>query len=149
MKRVLTSMVIVVLLAVGAACSPIEDTKNTLTYVNGVEDYMTEMSTYMEELPVLTKEAVNNKEAKEQLETMVQDLEQQVEVFNELKAPSAMEDVHAKILKQNEKIAQEITSFEQSLAQDVLTPELLLHSELYQSFEEVQSIYEQIQKLGE
>lgn len=141
--------VIPALLFTLVACSPIEDTKNTLDYLNGASNYVNEASNFANEIPTMAEEAVTNPETVEELTSTLEDFQQQITVFNELDAPSLMEDLHNQIEEKNIQIQDAITQYETQIENGVLTLEAIENSELMKSVQDIQSIYQQIQELGE
>lgn len=138
-----------VLLLLTAACSPIEDTKNTLTYINGAEDYMNEMSQFTEDFPTMAEAALRDTQAAQELESYVQQIQQDIETFNKLESPAMMEELHSEILNHNENIQQGLKTFEQELENGTLNIEFIENSEVLKSVQDIQNIYEQIEQLGE
>ncbi|MDQ0268137.1 DUF6376 family protein [Cytobacillus purgationiresistens] len=148
MNRLLLLIPFFILLTT-AACSPIEDTKDTLIYINGVEDYMNELSRFTEEFPSMAEEALSESQAAQELETRVQQVQEDIETFNQLDSPVIMEELHDELLKQNENMQQGLESLEIELEKGTLNIEFIEDSEILKSIQGIEGIYEQIEKLGE
>lgn len=146
MKKLLLALPIMLLVAAG--CSPVEETKNTINYVNEATEYSNEAAAFAEDLPAKAQEAVTNPETVEQLESTLTDFEKQISEFNQVEVPQVMEDLHGQISEQNEKIQTQIEEYTKAIEDGTFQPEFLQNSELLNSLQDIQNIYENIQKLG-
>ncbi|MCE4051129.1 MULTISPECIES: DUF6376 family protein [Bacillaceae] len=146
MKKLLLALPIMLLVAAG--CSPVEETKNTINYVNEATEYANEAAAFAEDLPAKAQEAVTNPETVEQLESTLTDFEKQISEFNQVEVPQVMEDLHGQISEQNEKIQTQIEEYTKAIEDGTFQPEFLQNSELLNSLQDIQNIYENIQKLG-
>lgn len=146
MKKLLLALPIMLLVAAG--CSPVEETKNTINYVNEATEYANEAAAFAEDLPSKAQEAVTNPETVEQLESTLTDFEKQISEFNQVEVPQVMEDLHGQISEQNEKIQTQIEEYTKAIEDGTFQPEFLQNSELLNSLQDIQNIYENIQKLG-
>ncbi|MFT8323103.1 MAG: DUF6376 family protein [Bacillus sp. (in: firmicutes)] len=147
MKKWLLAIPMIILLV--SACSPIEDTKNTLTYINESTGYVDKANQFANEIPSLAQEAVTDKQAAQELETKLKDFQESIQNFNELEAPGMMQDLHDQIVAQNDKLENGISLYLENIENGKLNKEVLENNELLQSIQEIQSIYKQIQELGE
>lgn len=146
MKKLLLALPIMLLVAAG--CSPVEETKNTINYVNEATEYSNEAAAFAEDLPAKAQEAVTNPETVEQLESTLTDFEKQISEFNQVEVPQVMEDLHGQISEQNEKIQTQIEEYTKAIEDGTFQPDFLQNSELLNSLQDIQNIYENIQKLG-
>ncbi|MCM3030266.1 DUF6376 family protein [Niallia sp. MER 6] len=146
MKKLLLALPIMLLVAAG--CSPVEETKNTINYVNEATEYANEAAAFAEDLPAKAQEAVTNPETVEQLESTLTDFEKQISEFNQVEVPQVMEDLHGQISEQNEKIQTQIEEYTKAIEDGTFQADFLQNSELLNSLQDIQNIYENIQKLG-
>ncbi|MED3965601.1 DUF6376 family protein [Bacillales bacterium AN1005] len=146
MKKLLLALPM--LLVIAAGCSPVEETKNTITYVNEATEYANEAATFAEELPAMAQDAVTNPETAEQLESTLKDFQAQIDEFNQVEVPQLMEDLNGQISEQNEKIQAGVEDAITAIEEGSFQPDILQNSELLNSLQDIQGIYENIQKLG-
>ncbi|MGP7819801.1 DUF6376 family protein [Niallia sp. 01092] len=147
MKKWLLAIPMIMLLL--AACSPLEDTKNTLTYIDEATKYVNEANQFANDLPALTEKAVTDEQAAQELEAKLKDFQENIQNFNKLEPPSMMQDLHEQIVEQNNKLEKGITVYLDNIENGKLKKEVLENNELVQSIQEIQSIYKQIKELGE
>ncbi|WP_445486496.1 DUF6376 family protein [Niallia sp. 03133] len=146
MKKWLLAIPMFILLL--AACSPLENTKNTLTYVNKATEYIEDANQFANELPTLTQKAVSDEKAAQELEAELKTFQESIQQFNELEAPNMMQDLHEQIIEQNKNLEKGITLYLDNIENGKLNAEVLENNELIQSIQEIQSIYNQIKELG-
>lgn len=146
MKKLLLALPMMLLIAAG--CSPVEETKNTINYVNEATEYANEAAAFAVELPAMAQDAVTNPETVEQLESTLNDFETQISEFNQVEVPQVMEDLHGQISEHNEQIQSQIEKYTKAIEEGSFQPEFLQNSELLTSLQDIQGIYENIQKLG-
>lgn len=148
MKKWLTALTASMLLLLGG-CSFLNDAQDTLTYMNEATDYLEVATNFANEAPTLAQQAIEDLQAAEDLKTMLQDMQQQIESFNELQAPQIAADLHQQIVEQNTIIAEGIETYLSNMKDGLLDPAILENTELFQSVQDITSIIDQIQQLGE
>lgn len=130
-------------------CSFLNDAQDTLTYINEATDYLEVATNFANEAPILAQQAIEDLQAAEDLKAMLQDMQQQIESFNELQAPQIAADLHQQIVEQNTIIAEGIETYLSNIKDGLLDPAILENTELFQSVQDIISIIDQIQQLGE
>jgi hypothetical protein len=128
-------------------CSFLNDAKDTLTYVNEVTDYLTVATDFANQAPALAQQAISDIQAAEDFEGMLQEMQQNLEGFNDLQAPEVVADLHQQIVEKNNIIADEIETYLNDIKDGLLDPSILENTELFQSAQEITSIIDQIQQL--
>jgi hypothetical protein len=76
-------------------------------------------------------------------------MKQNVETFNDQKAPEIMADLHQQIVEKNNSIAAGIDTYLANIKNGLLDPAVLENTELFQSAKDITSIIDEIKKLGE
>lgn len=85
-------------------CSLVEEGKNSLDYAQKATDYVNEISAFANDAPALAEKAVNDSEARKQLETKLSEIKQDIPAFNELTPPDVAKGLHQQIVGYNEKL---------------------------------------------
>lgn len=130
-------------------CSFLNDAQDSLTYINEATEYLEVATNFANEAPALAQQAIEDIQAAEDLKVMLQDMQQQIESFNELQAPQMAADLHQQIVEQNAIIAEGIETYLTNIKDGLLDPTVLENSELFQSVQDITNIIDQIQQLGE
>lgn len=147
MKKRLLVFSLIGLLFLGA-CSVLEDVNNTLTYVNEATDYVNEVSTFVNEAPSLAEQAVTDEQARAELETMLTEMQEDMDSFNALQPPGVAEDLHQQIVDYNQQAEEGVNLYLDNIENGKFDPALLENSELFQTLENVTNTIDQIQQLG-
>jgi 3-oxoacyl-[acyl-carrier-protein] synthase III len=137
------------LLILLSGCSLLNDAKNTITYVNDATDYLGKATTFANEAPSLARQAVQDEQAAKELETMLQEMKQEMESFNELQAPDMAADLHQQIVDQNGIMAEGIDFYLTNMENGKLDPAVLENTKLFQTVEEISNIIDQIKNIGQ
>jgi|SRR5690606_6439961 len=131
------------------ACSVLDDVNNTLTYVNEATDYVNEVSAFVNEAPDLASQAVTDEQARVELETMLTEMQEDIEIFNDLEAPGIAEDLHQQIVDYNTQAEEGINVVLENVENGQFDPALFENSEIFQTFQNITNTMDQIQQLGE
>lgn len=131
------------------ACSILEDVNNTVTYVNEATDYVNEVSTFINEAPTLAEQAVTDEQARADLETMLTEMQDDMETFNTLEPPGMAADLHQQIVDYNNQAEEGINLYLDNIENGQIDPALLENSELFTNLQEITSTIDQIKQLGE
>ncbi|MGX6446127.1 DUF6376 family protein [Neobacillus sp. K501] len=132
-----------------SGCSFLNDAQDSLTYINEATEYLEVATNFANEAPALAQQAIEDIQAAEDLKVMLEDMQQQIESFNELQAPQMAADLHQQIVEQNAIIAEGIETYLTNIKDGLLDPTVLENSELFQSVQDITNIIDQIQQLGE
>jgi hypothetical protein len=130
-------------------CSLLNDAKDTLTYINEATDYLSKATAFANEAPSLAQQAISDTQAAKELETMLQDMKQEIETFNGLEAPELATDLHQQLVNQNNVIAQGIDVYLSNFKDGKLDPAVLENTEIFQTVQELSNIIDQIKQLGQ
>jgi uncharacterized membrane protein len=147
MKRWFTVLSASMLLLLGG-CSFLNDAQDTLSYINEATDYLEVANNFSNEAPAIAQQAVEDLQAAEDLKGMLQNMQQQIESFNELQAPQIAADLHQQIVEQNNIIAEGIEAYLTNMKDGLLDPAILENTDLFQSVQDITSIIDQIKQLG-
>jgi hypothetical protein len=129
-------------------CSLLNDAKNTLTYINEATDYLNYATNFANEAPALAQKAVSDQQAAKDLETMLQEMKEEINAFNALEAPKLATELHQQLVDKNNIISQGIDTYLNHFDDGKLDPAVLENTEIFQTVQEISSIIDQIKKLG-
>jgi hypothetical protein len=132
-----------------SGCSLLNDAKDTITYINEATDFLGKATTFANEAPSLAQQAINDEQAAKELETMLQNMKQDIEAFNGLQAPDVVADLHQQLVDQNNIIAKGIDSYLNNFKDGKLDPAVLENTEIFQTVSELSNIIDQIKQIGQ
>ncbi|WHY00029.1 DUF6376 family protein [Neobacillus sp. DY30] len=148
MKKLLIVLSSCMLLFLGG-CSFLNDAQDTITYINEATDYLATATEFASDAPALAQQAISDLQAAEDFQTMLEQMQQTAEAFNELQAPEIAAELHQQIIEQNSVIITEIETFISNFQNGLLDPAILENTELFQTVQDITSIIDQVQQLGE
>lgn len=147
MKRLKLSAVIALGLLSG--CGILNEVNSGIDYMNEATEYMNEAQAFAEDLPSLASEAVNNEEAGKELESLLTEMEKNIEEFNALEPPEIAASVHEQAVTQNEKLLSGIDQVQTSVKEGTFQLEQLENSEIMGTITEVTDLMKTIEKIQE
>ncbi|WP_226682495.1 DUF6376 family protein [Sutcliffiella horikoshii] len=128
-----------------SGCSIMEEVNSSLEYVNEATEHINTWKDFGEEAPQMIQEAATDANAKEELETRLNEMLVEIEEFDNTEAPAIAEDVHQQIVDKNQAIQDVI---ENALVDGELALEKLQDSELYTLINEVTTMMNLLEELG-
>lgn len=144
------STLLVLIVSIGLiGCSIVEEGKNSLDYAQKATDYVNEISAFANEAPALAEKAVNDKEARKELEAKLNGIKQDIPAFNELTPPDVAKDLHQQIVGYNEKLNTLIDTSMKKVEEGKIDVEQFKNSELMQTMDQVRDLKDKIQNLGQ
>ncbi|PEN76160.1 hypothetical protein CN539_08605 [Bacillus toyonensis] len=144
------STLLVLIVSIGLiGCSIVEEGKNSLDYAQKATDYVNEISAFANEAPALAEKAVNDKEARKELEAKLNEIKQDIPAFNELTPPDVAKDLHQQIVGYNEKLNTLIDTSMKKVEEGKIDVEQFKNSELMQTMDQVRDLKNKIQNLGQ
>ncbi|WP_242214292.1 DUF6376 family protein [Bacillus cereus group sp. BfR-BA-01383] len=144
------TMLLAIIVSIGLmGCSVVEEGKNSLDYAQKATDYVNEISAFANEAPALVEKAVNDKEARKELETKLNEIKQDIPAFNELTPPDVAKDLHQQIVGYNEKLNTLIDTSMKKIEEGKMDVEQFKNSELMQTIDQVQALKDKVQNLGQ
>lgn len=144
------SILLVLIVSIGLmGCSIVEEGKNSLDYAQKATDYVNEVSAFANEAPALAEKAVNDKEARKELEAKLNEIKQDIPAFNELTPPDVAKDLHQQIVGYNEKLNTLIDTSMKKVEEGKIDVEQFKNSELMQTIDQVRDLKDKIQNLGQ
>ncbi|PHB32666.1 hypothetical protein COE86_24785 [Bacillus toyonensis] len=144
------STLLVLIISIGLiGCSIVEEGKNSLDYAQKATDYVNEISAFANEAPALAEKAVNDKEARKELEAKLNEIKQDIPAFNELTPPDVAKDLHQQIVGYNEKLNTLIDTSMKKVEEGKIDVEQFKNSELMQTMDQVRDLKDKIQNLGQ
>jgi len=144
------STLLVLIVSIGLiGCSIVEEGKNSLDYAQKATDYVNEISAFANEAPALAEKAVNDKEARKELEAKLNEIKQDIPAFNELTPPDVAKDLHQQIVGYNEKLNTLIDTSMKKIEEGKMNVEQFKDSELMQTIEQVRDLKDKVQNLGQ
>ncbi|MDT3498188.1 DUF6376 family protein [Bacillus toyonensis] len=144
------SILLVFIVSIGLmGCSIVEEGRNSLDYAQKATDYVNEISAFANEAPALAEKAVNDKEARKELEAKLNEIKQDIPAFNELTPPDVAKDLHQQIVGYNEKLNTLIDTSMKKVEEGEIDVEQFKNSELMQTIDQVRDLKDKIQNLGQ
>ncbi|MGH1296817.1 DUF6376 family protein [Bacillus pretiosus] len=144
------SILLVFIVSIGLmGCSLVEQGKNSLDYAQKATDYVNEISAFANDAPALAEKAVNDSEARKELETKLNEIKQDIPAFNELTPPDVAKDLHQQIVGYNEKLNTLIDTAMTKIEEGKVDVEQFKNSELMQTIDQVRDLKEKVQNLGQ
>lgn len=139
------ALLVVTMMILLSGCSFIGEVSDSIDYVNEATTHINTLNAFAEEAPQLVQEAITNTEVRQDLETQVVGLKQDIEEFISLnEIPSIAENIHQELVEKNELL---LTQINQVLEDGQLAVEKLENSELFTTVNEVTSLMDQIENL--
>lgn len=146
MKKILLTGLLAILMLL-SGCSFLGEVNNSIDYVNQATEHINTLNEFSEEAPQMLKEAAADPALKQELEDRLVTLKQDVEDFIALKdIPTLAEDIHQELVSQNKALLAEINIV---LENGNLALDKLENSELFSTINEVTSLINRIEALGQ
>ncbi|MED1372871.1 DUF6376 family protein [Bacillus paranthracis] len=144
------SILLVFIVTIGLmGCSIVEEGKNSIDYAQKATDYVNEISAFANDAPALAEKAVNDSEARKELEAKLSEIKQDIPVFNELTPPDVAKDLHQQIVGYNEKLNTLIDTAMTKIEEGKVNVEEFKNSELMQTVDQVRDLKDKVQNLGQ
>ncbi|ASZ18283.1 MULTISPECIES: DUF6376 family protein [Bacillus] len=144
------STLVVFIVTIGLmGCSLVEQGKNSIDYAQKATDYVNEISAFANDAPALAEKAVNDSEARKELEAKLSEIKQDIPAFNELTPPDVAKDLHQQIVGYNEKLNTLIDTAMTKIEEGKVNVEEFKNSELMQTVDQVRDLKEKVQNLGQ
>ncbi|PGZ48074.1 hypothetical protein COE56_21095 [Bacillus anthracis] len=144
------SILLVFIVTIGLmGCSLVEQGKNSIDYAQKATDYVNEISAFANDAPALAEKAVNDSEARKELEAKLSEIKQDIPVFNELTPPDVAKDLHQQIVGYNEKLNTLIDTAMAKIEEGKVNVEEFKNSELMQTVDQVRDLKDKVQNLGQ
>ncbi|MFB6728914.1 DUF6376 family protein [Bacillus mobilis] len=144
------SILLVCIVSIGLmGCSLVEQGKNSIDYAQKATDYVNEISAFANDAPALAEKAVNDSEARKELETKLNEIKQDIPAFNELTPPDVAKDLHQQIVGYNEKLNTLIDTAMTKVEEGKVDVEQFKNSELMQTIDQVRELKDKVQNLGQ
>lgn len=129
-------------------CSFVEEASNTVNYVSEATDYMNEVSDFVNEVPTLASEAVTDEQVLSELETRLTEMKDEIQAFEEIQEPEFASDLHQQVLDYSQKAEDGIDLYLTHIEEGTFDLTVLEETEVFQTFEEITAIVEEIKQLG-
>ncbi|MGN5648716.1 DUF6376 family protein [Bacillus sp. Brlt_9] len=144
------SILLVCIVSIGLmGCSLVEQGKNSIDYAQQATDYVNEISAFANDAPALAEKAVNDSEARKELEMKLSEIKQDIPAFNELTPPDVAKDLHQQIVGYNEKLNTLIDTAMTKIEEGKVNVEEFKNSELMQTIDQVRELKDKVQNLGQ
>ncbi|MFB5686408.1 DUF6376 family protein [Bacillus cereus] len=144
------SILLVFIVSIGLmGCSIVEEGKNSIDYAQKATDYVNEISAFANDAPALAEKAVNDSEARKELETKLSEIKQDIPAFNELTPPDVAKDIHQQIVGYNEKLNALIDTAMTKIEEGKVDVEQFKNSELMQTVDQVRDLKDKVQNVGQ
>ncbi|MFF2287820.1 DUF6376 family protein [Peribacillus butanolivorans] len=146
MKKIITIAFMSILTLSG--CSLLGEVNSSLEYVDNATGYVSTVKEFANEVPALSQDAVTDTEARENLEKELQLMKTEIEEFNATEPPQIAESIHEKIVSSNQQLSDGIDLYLNNIENGQFDPEALENSEIMKSIENITSLANQIEELG-
>ncbi|MBY0098822.1 DUF6376 family protein [Mesobacillus maritimus] len=145
--RIVKTLLVVAVSMFLSGCSFLGEVNESLDYVNEATTHIDTLNTFAEDAPQLVQEAISDTAAREELETQLVSLQQDIEEFINLNdVPSIAENIHQELVDKNELLLSEINKV---LEDGQIAVEKLEESQLFQTVNEVTNLMNQLENLGQ
>ena len=111
-------------------------------------DYINEISAFANDAPALAEKAVNDSEARKELEAKLSEIKQDIPAFNELTPPDVAKDLHQQIVGYNEKLNTLIDTAMTKIEEGKVNVEEFKTRSM-QTVDQVRDLKEKVQNLGQ
>ncbi|TYS64548.1 hypothetical protein FZC76_18490 [Sutcliffiella horikoshii] len=128
-----------------SGCSVLEEVNSSLEYVNEATEHINTWKDFGEEAPQMIQDAATDVNAKEELETRLNEMLVEIDEFNNTEAPAIAESVHQQIVDKNQELKNVI---ENAMVDGEVALEKLQDSELYTLINEVTTMMNLLEELG-
>ncbi|MFJ7678962.1 DUF6376 family protein [Peribacillus sp. NPDC097206] len=145
MKKILMLCTSLILLT---GCSLLGEVNSSLDYADTATSYVGTVKEFANEVPALSKDAVTDKEAMKTLENELQTMKTEIEEFNETEPPQIADGIHDKIVSSNQQLQDGIDLYLKNMEDGTLNPAVLEDSEIMKTIDNITSLTNQIEKLG-
>ncbi|MGM9956118.1 MAG: DUF6376 family protein [Peribacillus sp.] len=145
MKKILMLCTSLILLT---GCSLLGEVNSSLDYADTATSYVGTVKEFANEVPALSKDAVTDKEAMKTLENELQKMKTEIEEFNETEPPQIADGIHDKIVSSNQQLQDGIDLYLKNMEDGTLDPAVLEDSEIMKTIDNITSLTNQIEKLG-
>ncbi|MBK5443526.1 DUF6376 family protein [Peribacillus butanolivorans] len=146
MKKIITIAFMSILTLSG--CSLLGEVNSSLEYADNATGYVSTVKEFANEVPALSQDAVTDTEARENLEKELQLMKTEIEEFNATEPPQIAESIHEKIVSSNQQLSDGIDLYLNNIENGQFDPEALENSEIMKSIENITSLANQIEELG-
>lgn len=131
-----------------SGCSLLGEVNSSLEYADNATGYVSTVKEFANEVPALSQDAVTDTEARENLEKELQMMKTEIEEFNATEPPQIAESIHEKIVSSNQQLSDGIDLYLNNIENGQFDPEALENSEIMKSIENITSLANQIEELG-
>ena len=128
-----------------SGCSLLEEVNNSLDYAKEATEYINTWNDFGQEAPQMIQEAIDNPDAKAELEEKLTVMLTQIEEFNQTEFPSIAEDIHQQVVDKNEQIKKLIES---AMVNGEVALDKLENSQLLQTINELTELMNLLEDLG-
>ncbi|KON70912.1 DUF6376 family protein [Peribacillus butanolivorans] len=131
-----------------SGCSLLGEVNSSLEYADNATGYVSTVKEFANEVPALSQDAATDTEARENLEKELQLMKTEIEEFNATEPPQIAESIHEKIVSSNQQLSDGIDLYLNNIENGQFDPEALENSEIMKSIENITSLANQIEELG-
>lgn len=135
---------VIVALMLSSACSVIDEVSQSVDYVNEANDFLNTMSEFAENAPTLIESAATDADARNELVDQLNNVENEIEAFNQLDPPTVAEDLHQDLVAKNEELLNQLDQVQQD---GELMIEEIENSEIFHTVQDITSLVNAVQKL--
>ncbi|WP_285769279.1 DUF6376 family protein [Peribacillus sp. SI8-4] len=146
MKKMIAIAFLAVLTLSG--CSLLGEVNSSLEYADNTTAYMNTVKEFANELPASAQDAVTNAEARQSLEKDLEQMQTEIEEFNATEPPEIAETIHEKIVASNQQLSDGIELYLNNIEKGQIDPKALEESEIMQTIDQITSLSDQIEKIG-
>ncbi|RPF53998.1 DUF6376 family protein [Aquisalibacillus elongatus] len=140
-------MAIILTIVMLSGCGIIDEFNKTVDYGNETKDYITTMVGYQDDLSTyLNKESLTEEDF-ENLKSMMDEIEGEVQSYSEVEPPGFAEGIHGEIEQQNDQILEAIDEANRQIDSGEFDQSAFENLEIVQSLQELKSYRDQVEDI--
>ncbi|MBA4495080.1 DUF6376 family protein [Paenactinomyces guangxiensis] len=137
-----------ILFVFAAGCSVVEDVTNTIEYADEAAQYAQVITDFYNTAPSLVEQATTDPASRQELETKLKNVKQEIQDFNQLTPPENVQEYHDVIVGHNKQLETVIDTYLDNVKDGKIDPKLLENADLLQSIEDISKAVNDIQNIG-
>lgn len=142
-------IVLVLFTGLLSGCSLFDSVNQSLNYVTEATTYVSDVSSFAEQLPTLAQDAITDPAALDQVTTSFEQMKETINQFSTLDAPAFAQDVHDQLTQYNEALLTDVDAYLLQLKEKTIDLEAIQQSQIVQTMSDITELMNQIQQLGQ
>ncbi|MBD1371099.1 hypothetical protein IC620_01840 [Hazenella sp. IB182357] len=135
--------------AVQEVSNTVDNVTNAVDYFDKASNYVSFMSDFSNEAPGLIEQALQDENARKELEAKLTELQTQISTFNQLTPPEAVTGLHQEILGFNQSLEENANLYLQNVKDGNLDMEQLQNNDFFKNINEINRLYQDIESFNQ